>query len=99
MSRKASGPGRKNYLAVKVFVAVWLGLAALTAAIVPANASTLIHSAEALLQLVDAEVLLILLPFTALLLFILAEAARQTARGNRPREARQVRRRLSWSRS
>ena len=99
MSRTASGHTRKNHTALWVFIAVWVAMAAVTAVIVPANASNLINAAKGLLQTVDAQVLLIIVPFTALLLFILAEAARQTVRGNQPREARQVRRRLSWSRS
>jgi hypothetical protein len=91
-------PARKNYVAVKVFVAVWLGLAALTAAVVPASASTLMHTAEALFRLVDAQVLLILVPLATLILFILAEAARQIVRGNRPRDTQLAPRRVSWSR-
>ena len=99
MLRQAGGRSRKNYTALMVFIGVWLGLAALTAVVLPANASNLMQAAQGLLQLVDAQVLLILIPFVALLLFVLAQAASLTVAGARHHEARPTRRRLSWTRS
>jgi hypothetical protein len=82
----------------KVSAAAALGLAALGAA-VPANAATIMHSAEALLQVVDAELLFILVPVAALILIIVGEAARQSLRGSHPRDAEIAPRRLRWTRS